>query len=271
MKKLLLGLAVVAFSLAMIPLFAAFEAHVINVTAKIENALSVVTDSIDFGTVFPQEFLEESFNIELSQSFIEEDRVDDIEYVIRQKPKCGWTLDDGKNLLGIPTMTGHVFSGEVGQLEPGEVATQFDGYYIVCPDPGSPLRPQGSEYGLLPVLCPYLSKHERTDDGSETNNDTDLKAFHDPWTTSNGDVIWTEALGRLSKDAGDTSDTWFVDLAVPCFGDHCAQDWAEFVGGLNEAEEENADDWVQPIENEHKIFGCDLWIEVDEVSETLRG
>src|SRR3990167_2350440 len=86
----------------------AFEAHVINVTAKIENALAVNTDPINFGTVFPQEQLDRQFTVDLSRSFLEEDRVDDVEYIIRQKPKCGCTNEDGTNLYGIPTMTGHV-------------------------------------------------------------------------------------------------------------------------------------------------------------------
>ena len=53
-KKLLIGFGALAAALIVLPMFAAFEAHVINVTAKIENALGVVTDAIDFGTVFPQ-------------------------------------------------------------------------------------------------------------------------------------------------------------------------------------------------------------------------
>jgi len=65
----------------------AFEAHVVNVTARIENALSVTPEEILFGTVFPQEYLEKSLNISLSSSFLEEDRVDDVEYIIKQKPK----------------------------------------------------------------------------------------------------------------------------------------------------------------------------------------
>src|SRR3989338_2228720 len=87
--------------------FSAFEAHVINVTARIENALSVPTEPIDFGTVFPQEELDATFPVVLSQSFLDEDRVDDVEYIIRQKPKCAITAEDGQVLVG-PTATGHV-------------------------------------------------------------------------------------------------------------------------------------------------------------------
>ena len=38
-KKIVLGLAAAGTALAMLPMLAAFEAHVINVTARIENAL----------------------------------------------------------------------------------------------------------------------------------------------------------------------------------------------------------------------------------------
>jgi len=253
-RKILWGVGVMAAVLIVLPLFAAFEAHVVNVTAKIENALSVATESIDFGTVFPQEYLEEELHLGLSDSFLAEERVDDVEYVIRQKPKCGWTNEDGTNLLGIPTMSGHV---------------EDDGT-IVCPESDwEGLLPAGAQWGQLPLLCPYLSKHK-----SERDLDDQLElgvdAFHNPWTVvdgGNAPLEWTEAIGRLAKSDDDTEDWWVIDLAVPCFGDYCAQDWAEFVATHNEGEAQNAQDWVQPIENEHKVFGCDLWVEVTGVSE----
>ena len=91
MKKIFLGLGALALAVALVPMFAAFEAHVINVTAQIENALSVPVTPITFGTVFPQEHLNRPLEIALSDSFMTEDRVDDVEYIIRQKPKCGVT------------------------------------------------------------------------------------------------------------------------------------------------------------------------------------
>ena len=41
MKKILLSLGALAAVMIALPMFSAFEAHVINVTATIENALSV--------------------------------------------------------------------------------------------------------------------------------------------------------------------------------------------------------------------------------------
>ena len=94
MKKraLFAGAAVVAITLGIVGM-SAFEAHVINVTAQIENALNVPLKAIEFGTVFPQEELDEQFTIAMSDSFVAENRVDDIDYLIKQKPKCIGTAE----------------------------------------------------------------------------------------------------------------------------------------------------------------------------------
>src|SRR3989344_1731687 len=147
-KKILIAIAAGGTALAMLPLFAAFEAHVINVTAKIENALSVPVNEIKFGTVFPQEKLDKTFDVFLSQSFIEEDRVDDVEYFIRQKPKCGLPIPETKPV-------------QYSEFEPAIEDGQGN---FTCE------RVVGTEnhvggYVLLPLLCPYLSKHEISTDG----------------------------------------------------------------------------------------------------------
>ena len=95
-KKILASLTLVSVMAVSAAMFAAFEAHVINVTAHIENALTVDTHGIDFGTVFPQEYIDDKeFTVSLSSSFLEEDRVDDVEYKIVQKDKP-WTLNFGE-------------------------------------------------------------------------------------------------------------------------------------------------------------------------------
>ena len=86
-KKILLSLITVVVIVGGVAAMSAYEAHVINVTAKIENALNVPIKEIDFGTVFPQEKLIENIWISLSGSFMEEDRVDDVAYEIHQKTK----------------------------------------------------------------------------------------------------------------------------------------------------------------------------------------
>ncbi len=263
LKKFALGFAAVALAVATVPMFAAFEAHVINVTARIENALTVDTTALNFGTVFPQEHLAKPMTVALSQSFQDEGRVDDVQYFIRQKPKCGVTTENGTILLG-PTATGHI--------EPNLQTTDPNDYIINCgtdprkQDDAGNFLPTGSSWGVLPSLCEYISKDGSDEDGQVTQNDQSLPSFHTPWTFANNSVTWTDTRGNLTKDGGDTIDKWIIDLAVPCFGGYCAQDWADFVHGLNREADPNA--YTQPIANEHKVFGCDLWVEVDGVSLT---
>lgn len=242
----MLGAVVVVLSL---PLIAAFEAHVVNVTARIENALSVPLEHIGFGTVFPQEHLKKGLLVALSQSFIEEDRVDDVDYVIRQKPKCGITSQNGEVLDESATATGHVGLGPDDRI------------VIDCGEPPRPLS-DGEQWGVLPSLCEYISKEPDLD--PQPGNDGSLASFHEPFTFIGRRLVWNDTLGHLAKSAQDIVDNWTIDLAVPCFGGHCGQDWADFVHGINATADPNQ--YIQPLENEHKVFGCDLWIEVGGIS-----
>ena len=264
MKKILMGLAAAGTAIAMVPLFAAFEAHVINVTAKIENALSVPVAPIAFGTVFPQEQLDAELPIQLSQSFLEEDRVDYVEYIIRQKPKCGVVQENG---TVDPSWTGHVVVTGSGSTDPYRS-------YVDCEKERPitvPSNPNDPQFYLLPSLCQYISKHsERVGSDPEGNpiyEDGSLASFHQPFTIdqSNGAILWNDVGGRLAKSVRDILDIWTIDLKVPCFGGYCAQDWEKYVTDINP----NADpsEYTQPIENEHQVFGCNLWVEVSGVSE----
>ncbi len=250
MKKILVGFLTLAAVFTVLPMFAAFEAHVINVTAKIENALNVPLEYLNFGTVFPQEHLDKTLDITLSNSFQEQDRVNTVDYIIRQKPKCAVTSNNGTVLVG-PTWTGHVIVDE--QTE--------GGYRIDCEQdkPADLVVPEGASYGLLPSLCEYISKHP----DNQPENDGSLNSFHQAWEIlPDGTIDWNDTPGTLVNN-DDLSDVWTIDLAVPCFGGYCAQDWADFVHRINA--DANPDDYTQPIENEHKVFGCNLWVEVTAV------
>jgi len=194
-KKIIAAVAMISVVTLSAAMFAAFEAHVINVTAKIENALAVNTTPIEFGTVFPEEVLYSSpINMKLSDSFMAEDRVDDVEYIIRQKPKCALFDKDGN-------ITDY-----------GRVTEDGSGNFI-CVD---------ANYTKLPVLCPFLSK---TPDNSP-DNDGSIAAFHGSitdWTMA--DTLATQVLGRLAKSDNDVEDNWIIDLHVPCFAGNCAQDY----------------------------------------------
>ncbi len=114
-KRILLSIAVVVALAIGVVGMSAFEAHVINVTAKIENALSVPVDPITFGTVFPQEHLNRPLDIALSSSFIDEGRVDNVNYVIKQKIK--------PVPITAPTIDGIVQTGEWADAKPIAVAS----------------------------------------------------------------------------------------------------------------------------------------------------
>ncbi|TAN57638.1 hypothetical protein EPN15_03355 [Patescibacteria group bacterium] len=233
------GLTVLAF----IPLFAAFEAHVINVTAQIENALFVHPESLEYGTVFPQEHLNTSFFVTFSESFSEssQTRVGTIEYAIKQKPK---PLPAYVAQIGVDSARAWCHDN-YPQTPYDPAITVWQDYLSRC----------------YPTICPALSKHpdNNPSTGPNANNDIGLPAFHNPWTEF--------AIGKLVKFPNinnDPADTWTIDLAVPCFKGQCAQDWPNFVLGQNP----NAGDPLQyelPPELEHQTFGCDLWVEVTKI------
>ena len=293
MKKILtrsgLAVATVAIVLAGAAAFSAYEAHIVNVTATIENALSVDTGAMAFGTVFPQEYLVKDMNIQLSDSFKNTGRVDDVEYVIKQKPmvKAPCVPPPPVGFLGI----------KVAQATPPPVS-------IPCPDaPGDPyatvymvngqptyIQPIGTGVTSMPAwqyceenlpanapytydatnkywdycfipLSNYLSKH-----GSNPN-DVSVDAFHQAYVWNNGvsDVNPAYiASGRLSKQDGVTSDDWKIDLAVPCFQGECAQDWASFVNKYNASATPAS--FILPQGVKGQTFGTQLWVEVTNIS-----
>lgn len=253
MKKVLLSLSAVAVAVASVPMFAAFEAHVINVTARIENALRVTTDPIRFGTVFPQEQIDRDVVLNLSNSFLEEPDANDVRYFIRQKPKCGITRNNGQVLDDTSTTSGHPRLDEV------------DRPFIDC---GPPPRPTttGEIWGPLPLLCPFLSKHPISSANDPTNNDGSVNAFHQIGQFQGRQWVWNDVPGYLAKSDHDVLDTWRLDLKVPCFRGHCAQDWEAYVAGVNPNAATTTDLYVQDPADEHKIFGCDIWFEVGGVS-----
>jgi len=243
-KKLIIGIGALGTSLAILPLFAAFEAHVINVTAKIENALSIHPESLQYGTVFPQEHLNSSFFMNFSQSFSEtnQTRVGKVDYEIRQKPK---PRESYVAQVGVEPARDwcHLNS-------PVNAANPNDPYYVNC----------------YPNLCPYLSKHPDNNPAIGVNafNDDGLPAFHDPsLEVASGTMAKFGAGGPPNTIDNDPGDTWTVDLAVPCFTGSCAQDWATFVHSLNPSAD--PDDYTLPPTLEHQVFGCDLWVEVTKI------
>jgi len=114
-KALILSLAAFLMVASGGAAVSAYEAHVINVTAKVENALTVTTTAVDFGTVFPQEFIKYHRDVGLSTSAIAElgtGASGDLDYVTIQ-PYAEWKAD--------ATKTAHFFE------DPNWVA--YSGYW----------------------------------------------------------------------------------------------------------------------------------------------
>lgn len=242
-RKLLVTTSAFAVAVASVPMFAAFEAHVINVTAKIENALFVHPEALEFGTVFPQEHLDSQIFIGFSESFSERNqrRVGQVDYVIKQKPKPRPSFEAS---AGVPTAREWCHNNYVA-IQPGMAldATTTVAYLKDC----------------YPSLCPYLSKHP--DNTPSPSNDSVVPAFHDPFNPLNyfyGKLLKFDSSGNTINN--DPADIVTIDLAVPCFEGACAQDWADFVHSQNPSADPDAYQLHPGLE--HEVFGCDLWIEV---------
>lgn len=239
MKKkltILSGLAMFT-GIAALPIISAFEAHIINVTARIEQALSVNPKIRNFGTVFPQEYFEQGIGITFSNSFFNDnERVSKVDYDIRQMPE---PRPEYINSAGID-----------------EARNWCKANY-----PQTPFDENGEDWkeylgNCRPLLCPYLSK--TPDNHPSPGNDIGVPAFHDPFSPSG------IAHGTINKNSTDISDAWTIDLAVPCFKGECAQDYNEFVHNHN-PDAMDPEQYTPPAELKGETFGCDLWIETTKI------
>lgn len=84
MKKVILIVASLLLVVSGIAAVSAYEGHLINIKAHVENALGVETYEWNLGTVFPQEELESNLTFGLSESFIDssQTRVSGVDYKI---------------------------------------------------------------------------------------------------------------------------------------------------------------------------------------------
>ena len=100
MKKIILGFGAFLMVVSGVAAVSAYEAHTVNVTAKVENALycGAPTLGLRYGTVFPEEWLVKDFAIGVSTSFCEwpeQHRVFEIDYniYVAEKPGYLWLGD----------------------------------------------------------------------------------------------------------------------------------------------------------------------------------
>ncbi len=82
MKKAVLIISALLLVISGVAAVSAFEGHLIDIKAHVENAIGVETYEFDFGTVFPQEEVEKDLMYGLSNSFMAENqtRVSSVRY-----------------------------------------------------------------------------------------------------------------------------------------------------------------------------------------------
>ena len=92
MKRLLLVLGAVVIVASGVAAVSAYEGHLINVTAHVENAMKLSTNMVYYGTIFPQEWSTRDIWVKFSQSFCltTQTRVGHIDYSIW----LGWKPKD---------------------------------------------------------------------------------------------------------------------------------------------------------------------------------
>ena len=73
MKKAILIVAALVLVLSGVAAVSAYEAHVVNVKAHVENVLYVTETELDFGVVFPEEWLDQHFDVTFSESWYQQD------------------------------------------------------------------------------------------------------------------------------------------------------------------------------------------------------
>ena len=93
-KKAILIVAALMLVVSGVAAVSAYEAHIVNVKAHVENAIHLTGAGngpdyeLDFGIVFPEEWLTKSFTIGVSDSFCQQSRVTAIQYRIFVEEKA---------------------------------------------------------------------------------------------------------------------------------------------------------------------------------------
>jgi hypothetical protein len=94
-KKIALMISALVLVVSGVAAVSAYESHIVNVQAHVENALTVPQDEVNFGTVFPEEFLVKQITIELSDSFKNnQTRVSNVTYDVYVHCKDGTLYPD---------------------------------------------------------------------------------------------------------------------------------------------------------------------------------
>lgn len=82
MKKVIFIFAALMAVFASVAAVSAFEGHAIDIKAHVENAIGVQTYELNYGTSFPQETRETQVTFGLSQSFMAQNRLSSVDYML---------------------------------------------------------------------------------------------------------------------------------------------------------------------------------------------
>lgn len=215
-QKVFLALGSLLMLVSGLAAVSAYESHLVNVTAHVENALILNVPhqggKLSFGTVFPEEFLMKEFVVRYSTSFSQaaQLRVKHLDYEV-------WV--EAKPLAGggyYPCLADAMYIGvqDIVWTGPG----QFD----VTPVPID-FRPVAAGGDLVPVGTCSLPVMVTT--GSLDKTDADPGTPEIEWV-NHDDNIWvvidvpvfegyynplTDALGCLDADGDGVSDDYYPD------------------------------------------------------------
>jgi len=158
MKKGLMILAALLVIASGIMAVGAYEGHLVDVKAHVENAIGVSTYEVNMGTVFPQEVIERDIQWGLSNSFLAQNRLSSVDYSLY------WELKP------LADNAGPAYEGEYYQpLNPflevgGPTDVDIDDVAVkTIPAPGQAVEfASGTLYQLIPStprdgnLCDYV-------------------------------------------------------------------------------------------------------------------
>jgi hypothetical protein len=102
-KKVLLLVSALLIVFSGVAAVSAYEGHLVNVKAHVENAIAVTADHFNFGTVFPEATLETDIFVGLSESFQAQDRYSTVHYKVyweRKPVPDGTTVCKPENIGG---------------------------------------------------------------------------------------------------------------------------------------------------------------------------
>ena len=111
MKKVILIIAGLVMVMSGVAAVSAYEAHVVNVKATVENALTVDATELDFGVVFPEEWLNQHFEVAFSTSWSDQSRVDSVDFEVWAEDK--WMDAGADNVTGTADDNYYPWLGDV--------------------------------------------------------------------------------------------------------------------------------------------------------------